>query len=128
MQDNPYQTQQDPLLEGQMNEQIYQNLDKLPVAQDIRQSYNPDAYAADSNPLLEKKPSKHIRSLTATFFLVAGEATFLSLYFTGVLDVDIGGLIGICVGVYVFYLMLALCCNPLFSYFNNVEHGSNFET
>ena len=57
-------------------------IDHLPVAQDIRQSYNPDpAYAIDANPLLQQKPSKHCRSLFATFLLFAGLATLLALYF-----------------------------------------------
>ena len=115
--------------QGFDQQQFYEDLNKQPVGQDIRQSYIPDdGYAAEANPLIEKKASNHIRSLIATFILFGGEGTVVGLFFGGVLEVDPGALGGICGGIYALYLILSLCCNPLFSYFGNVEHGSNFES
>lgn len=56
-----------------------------PISKDIRNSYG-DEYAADLNPLIEQKESKHIRSLIASFIFVVGEITILSLYFTDVIQ------------------------------------------
>lgn len=117
----------------QSNEQFDDSYARLnnqygPISQDVRNTYgNNDDFAADLNPLLEKNKSKHVRSLIATLILIAGEGTILPLYFTGVIDIELGALIGICIGIYLFYLCLGLCCNPLLSYLGNVEHGANFE-
>ena len=103
----------------QSNEQFDDSYARLnnqygPVSQDVRNSYpQNDDFAADLNPLLEKKKSKHIRSLIASLILIAGEGAILPLYFTNVIYLELGALIGICVGIYVFYLLLGLCCNPL---------------
>ena len=113
------------LTSSEMDQKIYEELKKIPVQQDIRQSYG--AYAADANPLVQKAPSRHIRSLIATLILFSGIGTMMGLAFSGQIYISLGGLIGACVGIYIFYLMLALICNPLFSYFSNVEHGMNFE-
>lgn len=69
----------------------------------------------------------HIRSLIASVLLIAGLGTILALFFVGVIQLDIGALIGICVGIYLFYLLLSLCCNPTLSYLSNIEHGMNFQ-
>lgn len=55
-----------------------------------------------------------------------GEGVIIALFLVGVIDVEVGELIGICVGIYVFYLMLGLICNTLLSYLSNIEHGANF--
>jgi hypothetical protein len=97
------------------------------VAKDIRRSFIPDdGYAADVNQLRQSKSSMHARSLISTIILFGGIITILALYFNYIIDVTPGGIAGICAGFYVFYLMLALICNPLFSYLNNIEHGINF--
>lgn len=101
--------------------------DGLPIDQDIRRSFlGDDNYAVDANQLVAKKNSWHIRSLISTIILIGGIVTFVLLYINLVIDVSIGGLIGICAGVYVFYLILALACNPLLAYLGHIEHGVNF--
>ena len=40
---------------------------------------------------------------------------------------EVGPFIAACSGVYLLYIITALCCNPLFAYFSNVEEGANFE-
>lgn len=89
--------------------------------QDIRASY-----AADRNQLHEVSSSRHIRSLIATIFLVAGIATGISIYFLSPGTLTVGGLVGIIVGSYIFYLMLACICNDLYSYLSHVENGLQF--
>lgn len=37
-----------------------------------------------------------------------------------------GALGGICAGIYIFYLILAMCCNSLLTYLNQIEHGARF--
>lgn len=98
-----------------------------PVEQDIRQSLIADDYAAEANQLIQKKGSYHCRSLFSTIILFGGIITVLALYLTDNIEITYEALIGICVGIYVFYLMLGLICNPLFSYLNNIEHGMNFQ-
>lgn len=61
-----------------------------------------------------------MRSLIASFILVVGLSTVLGLYFGGIFDIEMGGLIGICVGIYLFYLILGLCANPLLAYLKNI--------
>lgn len=98
-----------------------------PVSEDIRQSLIVDDYAADVNSLIQKKGSYHCRSLISTIILFGGVITILALSLTNTIELTTGALIGICAGIYVFYLMLGLICNPLFSYLNNIEHGMNFQ-
>lgn len=63
----------------------------------------------------------------ATIILVVGIVTFVILYINGNIDVTEGGIIGICVGIYLFYLLLALACNPLFGYLGNINAGESFQ-
>lgn len=108
------------------NDQIYNN-NNLTVSQDIRRSLLPDeGFAAEANPLIAKKGSNHVRSFFANFIFLSGLSTVLALYFTQVMVVSPGALAGICVGIYLFYLLLAMCSNPLLSYLRNINHGSNF--
>jgi hypothetical protein len=91
------------------------------VDQDIRASYG-----ADRNRLHEVTPSRHIRSLIATIFLIGGFVTGLCIYSLSPGTLSVGGLIGILVGSYIFYLMLACICNDLYSYLSHIEHGLQF--
>ena len=54
----------------------------MPVSQDVRRSFLADDYAADSNRLISKKGSKHVRALISTIILVGGLITTLVLYLT----------------------------------------------
>ncbi len=88
---------------------------------DIRRSFLAENdYAAETNQLISKKHSWHVRSLISTFFLVGGIATFVALSLTDVIQVSIGELVGICVGFYLFYLILSLCKNTMLSYLGNI--------
>lgn len=88
---------------------------------DIRRSFLAENdYAAETNQLISKKHSWHVRSLISTFFLVGGIATFVALSLTYVIQVSIGELVGICVGFYLFYLILSLCKNTMLSYLGNI--------
>jgi hypothetical protein len=91
------------------------------VKDDIRRSFLAENdYAAETNQLISKKHSWHVRSLISTFFLVGGIATFVALSLTDVIQVSIGELVGICVGFYLFYLILSLCKNTMLSYLGNI--------
>lgn len=94
----------------------------LPVSQDIRRSFLPenDDYAAESNKLISKQSSMHVRSLFATLIFLIGVPLMIALTFTDVIQVSEGALIGICVAIYVFYLILGFCCNPLFQYLSQM--------
>lgn len=98
----------------------------MPVSQDIRRSFLADDYAAEANQLISRKGSKHVRSLISTIILFGGIITFVALYFTQQIELSPAGIGGICAGFYVFYLLLGLVCNPLFSYLGHIDHGSNF--
>lgn len=93
------------------------------VDQDIRAS----SFGADRNKLHVVGPSRHIRSLIATIFLIGGVTTGLCVYFLDPGALSLGGLIGILVSSYIFYLLLACVCNDLFSYLSHTEHGTLFE-
>ena len=88
---------------------------------DIRQSF-----AADLNPLNEKKTSYHVKSLIATLFVWIGVPVIAVCATQRVIDLSSGAIIGICVGFYLFYLLLSMCCNPLFKYLSNIQHGNKF--
>jgi hypothetical protein len=62
----------------------------------------------------------------ASLIMWIGIAVVIVLFFQKVINVDAGAIAGICVGIYLFYLLLAMCCNPLFKYLENIEHGSKF--
>lgn len=84
---------------------------------DIRQSQN---FAANVNPLNEKKNSNHIKSLIASLILWIGVLSLIISKILGKVELTVGELAGICGGIYAFYLILAMCCNPLFSYLNKI--------
>ena len=52
----------------------------------------------------------------ASLILLGGDATILNLYFTGGMYLEIGILIGICVRIYILYLLVGLIKNPFFTY------------
>jgi hypothetical protein len=116
---NPY-VQDSGETQNQANNFVPNNYN-VTVDQDIRASY-----AADKNQLHEVGSSCHIRSLIATIFLVAGIVTGICIYFLSPGTLSVGGLVGILVGSYIFYLMLACICNDLYSYLSHIEHGLQF--
>lgn len=67
-----------------------------------------------------------MRSLISSIILVGGIVTFVVLYFTQAVELSAAGIGGICAGFYLFYLLLGLACNPLFSYLGHIDHGANF--
>lgn len=83
----------------------------LSPERDIRQSY-----AADLNPLNEKKQSYHVKALIGTFFIWFGVPVIIVCTVQNVFDLTPGAVGAICGGIYLFYLILSMCCNPLFSY------------
>lgn len=113
---------QAPLIQNQPDLYAPTNYN-LPPESDIRQS---QSYAADVNQLKEKKTSYHVKSLIGTFFLWVGIPVVVAITVSKMADLSVGASAGICAGIYALYLILALCCNPLFSYLNNVEHGGKF--
>ena len=56
----------------------------------------------------------------ASLIMWFGIAVVIVLFFQKVIDVSVGGVAGICVGIYLFYLLLAMCCNPIFKYLENI--------
>jgi len=108
-----------------VNEMVKNN---IPINEDIRRSFlaDNDAYAADLNKMISKKSSVHAQPLFASIILFVGIPVIVALTLTGKIEISIGGLIGICAGIYALYLMVGLICNPLFSYLSNIEHGVNF--
>lgn len=90
--------------------------------------YRNSEFAEDLNKLKPKESSCHCQSLWATILLLGGEATGLILYFKSDVDLSTDALIGICVGSYLLYLIVGLCCNPLREYLSNIDRGENFET
>lgn len=114
---------------GELTQNDIMNNNNIPVDQDIRRSFlaDNDAYAADLNKLIAKKASIHAQPLFATFVLVIGISVVVSLSVVGTIQISVGGLVGICVGIYLLYLLIGFICNPLFSYLDNIEHGANFE-
>lgn len=77
-------------------------------------------FAVEANSLKEQKKSSHARCIIGTVMLLAGIA--LSIVFAEPTVIPF-----VIAGVYLLYLLICLCFNPFFSYFNNVEHGTYFE-
>ncbi len=115
-------TENNPYAQNEPNPYSPQQYTLTPET-DVRQS---QSYAADTNKLKDKKTSYHVKSLIATFFLWVGIPLMVALALTKAINVSAGGLAGICIGFYAFYLILAMCCNPLFSYLNHIQHGARF--
>ncbi|MBP9847698.1 MAG: hypothetical protein KBD43_16705 [Saprospiraceae bacterium] len=63
----------------------------------------------------------HSPAIFATIFLIGGLVAGVVLYVNG--SVSAEALIGICVGTYLFYLIVGFCCNTLTSYLGNIDSG-----
>ena len=87
-----------------------------------------EEFAQDLNQLKSKGKSKHCQAFIATFFLLAGIITGVIIYSDANNGLPLEGLIGICGGSYVLYLIIGFCCNPLLSYLGNISRGELFET
>jgi hypothetical protein len=85
-----------------------------------------NSYAADLNPLNEKKQSYHVKSLISCIILWVAVPIIIILTVVKKIDLTPGAVGGICAGIYAFYLLLSMCCNPLFNYLSNIQHGQKF--
>jgi hypothetical protein len=59
--------------------------------------------------------------------LIGGIVAPLVIYFKQPGDLTQGATIGICVGSYVLYLLIACICNDLNQYLSNITEGGRFE-
>ena len=81
--------------------------------------------AIEVNEPISKPRSHHVLALFSTLLLFACVGVGVYLFLD--LIVPIGGLIGIIVGGYILYLIMAVCCNKTGTYLRNSKSFQEYE-
>lgn len=116
---NPYEQMLPPAID---NSYVNPMNEDVPPQQMANNQYD-QGFASDVNKLKQEESSCHCQSFVASILLVGGIVTGLVLFFFTDAGLSVGAVVGICVGSYAVYLLVACCFNTLGSYLGNIDRG-----